>query len=417
MQSTGPHDVTVIGAGPAGLVAALALARVGATVTIAAPFDQSHTDRRTTAVLGGGLDLLKNLGVWTACDAASAPLRAIRIIDDGGGLIRAPEVLFRSEDAGLTQFGANIPNTVLVAALLDVARATAAVTLHATKAVAAIVPSAEGVAITDAEGNTWSSSLVVGADGRASISRAAAGIDVRRWSYPQTAVVAAFTHTRNHDGISTEFHRTPGPLTTVPLPSPAGGGYASSLVWVETPSEAARLGTLDDAQFTAELSARLQGLLGRIGSVEPRGAFPLSGLNATTMGQRRIALVGEAAHVLPPIGAQGLNLGLRDAAALADCVADGLAHGLTPGDASVLAAYHAARATDVRSRTFAVDALNRSLLVDLFPVQIARGLGLHLTANIAGLKRLAMRQGLEPAGERPRLMQPMVDAPAGMIAT
>lgn len=417
MRNTGPQNITVIGAGPAGLVAALALAQIGADVLLAAPFGFNDTDRRTTAVLGGGLDLLKNLGAWDACSAASAPLRAIRIIDDSSGLIRAPEILFRSEDVGVPQFGANIPNSVLVAALLDIARQTKSIQLHATAAVTAIVPDANGVAITDAEGRKWSTSLAVGADGRASIARPAARIETRTWSYPQTAVVTALSHSRSHAGVSTEFHRTPGPLTTVPLPEPAGGGYASSLVWVETPAEAERLLALNDEPFKTELSSRLQGLLGRIGTVGARAAFPLSGLNAAVMGQNRIALVGEAAHVLPPIGAQGLNLGLRDAAALADCVADGLARGLAPGDPSVLAAYHSARATDVRSRTFAVDLLNRSLLMDLLPVQAARGVGLHLAANIASLKRLAMRQGLEPIGERPRLMLPIKRPGAGVHST
>jgi 2-octaprenyl-6-methoxyphenol hydroxylase len=406
MPRATPDTITIIGAGPAGLVAALALARVGADVVIAAPFDAAVADRRTTAVLGGGLELLKNLGVWAPCKAASAPLRSIRIVDDSGGLLRAPEVLFRAGDVGLDQFGANIPNAVLVAALLEQARATDRITLHATKAVTAIAHNADDVTITDAEGRTWASSLVVGADGRSSIARPAAGIATRTWTYPQTAVVTSFLHARGHNDVSTEFHRTPGPLTTVPLPAPAGGGSASSLVWVETPAEAARLQALDDAHFIQELAARLHGLLGRITSITPRSAFPLSGLNAAVMAQSRIALVGEAAHVLPPIGAQGLNLGLRDAATLADCVADGLGNGLTPGDASILAAYHTARAADVRSRTFAIDALNRSLLLDFMPIKLARSVGLHLTANVASLKQLAMRQGLEPAGERPRLMQP-----------
>jgi 2-octaprenyl-6-methoxyphenol hydroxylase len=406
MRISEVQNITVIGAGPAGLVAALALARIGADVVMAAPFHHTAIDQRTTAVLGGGIDLLDNLGVWDTCAPASAPLRAIRIIDDTDGLIRGPEVLFRAEDVGLSQFGANIPNAVLISALLDKARQTSRVKLHGTAAVTTLDASETAVAITDAEGRTWRSSLVVGADGRASTARAAAGIETRTWNYPQTAVVTTLFHTRSHEGISTEFHRKPGPLTTVPLSSPAEGGYASSLVWVETPTEAERLQRLDANQFSIELAARLQGLLGRITIGHSRSAFPLNGLNAARMSQNRIALVGEAAHVLPPIGAQGLNLGLRDAATLADCVADGLAAGSTPGDPSILAAYNAARATDVKSRTFAVDVLNRSLLMDLFPAQFARSIGLHLTANVAGIKQFAMRQGLEPLGQRPRLMQP-----------
>jgi 2-octaprenyl-6-methoxyphenol hydroxylase len=399
------HTITVVGAGPAGLAAALSLARGGADVAIAASLTKSERDPRTTAVLGGGLEFLKNLGVWDRCAPGSAPLRAIRIIDDRGGLMRAPEVVFRSEIVGLDQFGANIPNTVLVEALIAAARSEPTMTLYDTEAVTAIEPNESGVLITDAEGHVWTSQLCVGADGRGSRARTAASIATRAWSYPQTAIVTQFCHARTHDDISTEFHRAAGPLTTVPLPTPSAGGYASSLVWVETPAESQRLLALDEDAFTVALAERLQGLLGRISSLSARAAFPLSGLSAAVMAQNRVALVGEAAHVLPPIGAQGLNLGLRDAAALADCVADGQAAGHAPGSPAVLAHYHAARSKDVASRTFAVDALNRSLLLDLLPVQMARSLGLHLTANSTTIQRMAMRQGLEPIGDLPRLMR------------
>jgi 2-octaprenyl-6-methoxyphenol hydroxylase len=347
-------------------------------------------------------------------------LRSIRIIDDRGGLLRAPEVLFRSQIVGLDQFGANIPNAVMVEQLLSVAKATPNITLHDTTAITRIEPNAADVTLTDAEGRTWSASLCVGADGRQSFARQASGITTRTWSYPQTAVVSSFTHSRSHGDVSTEFHRTTGPLTTVPLPTPktapevalgsGSGAFASSLVWVETPSEAARLIALDNTEFKRELADRLQGLLGRIETLTPRHAFPLSGLNAVKMAHNRVALVGEAAHVLPPIGAQGLNLGLRDAAALADCVADAFARGVSPGAPDVLTQYHAARASDVISRTVAIDALNRSLLLDFLPVQMARSLGLHLTANSSRVQQLAMRQGLEPIGERPRLMRPQLIA-------
>jgi 2-octaprenyl-6-methoxyphenol hydroxylase len=401
------HDITVVGAGAAGLATALSLARGGADVALAAPLARSHRDPRTTAVLGGGLEFLKNLGVWDRCAPQSAPLRAIRIIDDRGGLMRAPEVMFRSEIVGLEQFGANIPNAVLVEALIAAARTEPTMTLYDTEAVTAIEPNDHGVRINDAEGHAWTSQLCVGADGRDSHARTAAGIATRAWSYPQTAIVTQFCHTRKHDDVSTEFHRAAGPLTTVPMPTLPTGEFASSLVWVETPGEGQRLLALDSEAFTRALAERLQGLLGRITKLSARAAFPLSGLSAAAMAQNRVALVGEAAHVLPPIGAQGLNLGLRDAAALADCVADGQSAGLSPGSPTVLAQYHAARSKDVASRTFAIDALNRSLLLDLLPVQMARSLGLHLTANSTTIQRMAMRQGLEPIGDLPRLMRPV----------
>jgi 2-octaprenyl-6-methoxyphenol hydroxylase len=187
----------------------------------------------------------------------------------------------------------------------------------------------------------------------------------------------------------------------VPLP-----GNASSLVWVEEPCEAVRLLRLDPAGFLAALAARLQGLLGSLREVSPLAAFPLAGLSASRMAQNRVALVGESAHAIPPIGAQGLNLGLRDAAALAGCVAIARARGEDVGGGAALEAYHKTRTADVLSRTLSVDLLNRSLLDDFLPLQALRGLGLHLLANVAPIRRMLMRGGLEAPGRLPPLMQP-----------
>ncbi len=242
---------------------------------------------------------------------------------------------------------------------------------------------------------------MVAADGRNSLSRTAAGISLRSWDYPQAAIATNLRHGRAHGGISTELHRRAGPLTTVPLP-----GLASSLVWVEDPSEAARLADLPEPDFSGALEARLQGLLGPISAVGPRRLFPLQGLSVERLAQRRIALVGEAAHVMAPIGAQGLNLGLRDVATLAECVADAQAAGRDIGGPETLRAYAAARAADVFSRMALVDLLNRSLLSNFLPAQALRGLGLHLLASSSTLRRLAIRGGAGTPGPLPRLMRP-----------
>jgi len=397
-------QAVVIGAGPTGLTAALALSACGVEVAIAAPlYDRaaSEADRRTTALLPGSIELLKNLGVWAACERHAAPLEGVRLVDDRGGLLRAPEVLFKAQEVGRTSFGVNIPNAALNAALHAAVGRAEGVRWAATSAVVAVEPMQDGVALRLAEGHRLKSALAVAADGRASTVRVAAGITIRAWNYGQTAVVTTVEHTRAHTNITTELHRRAGPLTTVPLP-----GDASSLVWVEEPSLARRLSGLEPALFLAELAGRLQGLLGSLRAASPIAAFPLSGLSAARMAQNRVVLVGESAHVIPPIGAQGLNLGLRDAAVLAECVAQALACGENIGGGATLEAYHRARAPDVWSRTLSVDALNRSLLDDFLPVQALRGLSLHVLANVPPVRRLLMQGGLEAPGRLPRLMQP-----------
>jgi 2-octaprenyl-6-methoxyphenol hydroxylase len=191
-------------------------------------------------------------------------------------------------------------------------------------------------------------------------------------------------------------------LTTVPL-----AGNASSLVWVERPDRAEVLLALDDRAFAQELQSALASALGEVMAVGPRASFPLSGVAADVLGARRVALVGEAAHRLPPIGAQGLNLGLRDAAWLADLVADAVAEGADPGAPHVLRAYDDARRADVLSRTAVVDTLNRSLIADWLPADLARSAGLAALKTIGPLRRLFMREGMGPGGRLPRLMQPV----------
>ncbi|HET6925923.1 MAG TPA: FAD-dependent monooxygenase [Hyphomicrobiaceae bacterium] len=396
-------QIAVVGAGPAGLASALALHELGCAVVLVAPaYDPARAakDTRTTALLSLSVTLLENLGVWKLCRHAAAPLASIRIIDDRKGLLRAPEVLFRASELGLADFGANIANPALVAALNEAAKAALGLEHLATRAVTCVTPGDAAVRLELAEGGSLEATLVVAADGRNSLVREGAGIGVDAWQYPQSAVAAVFQHSLDHKGVTTELHRRTGPLTTVPL-----AHNTSSLVWVEEPSEAQRLGALPDQEFAEALEEQLQGLLGCISCGSPRVVFPLAGLKADCMGQNRTALVGEAAHVIPPIGAQGLNLGLRDACVLAECVADACQLGSDIGAPEVLQSYHQARQADVVTRTLAVDAFNRSLIADLLPVQALRGAGLHLLANSSWLRRLLMERGMSPVGPLPRLMR------------
>jgi 2-octaprenyl-6-methoxyphenol hydroxylase len=243
--------------------------------------------------------------------------------------------------------------------------------------------------------------LVAGADGRNSVCRRAACIGATERSYDQAALAASFNHARPHEHVSTELHREGGSVTTVPLPDP----HASSLIWVGPPSEITRLMQLEKADFLAELSARLDGVLGAISDAGPRGDFKVAGLVVDRLGGSRVALVGEAAHILPPIGAQGLNLGFRDAASLADCVADALNQRGDPGGAGVLDAYIGARRLDVTTRSFGVELLSRTLLTSLPPLQAARRLVMQGLKAMPVLRRAVMRVGMTPPSELPRLMR------------
>jgi 2-octaprenyl-6-methoxyphenol hydroxylase len=375
---------------------------MGSKAAVVAPAyepKQAQADRRTVALLPSSVNMLKNIGVWEGCASRSAPLEGVRIVDDRNALLRAPEVLFRARDLDLPHLGVNVPNAALSTAFHAAIRKLD-VMWFPTAAVVRAEPAAGHVTLELAEGGCLTAKLAVAADGRNSVARAAAEIATRTWTYNQAAIAATFAHSRSHGGITTELHRRAGPLTIVPLP-----GNTSSLVWVDQPEEIKRLQSLDDVSFSAELQAQLKGLLGTVNALGPRAAYPIAGLAARRMGQRRIALVGEAAHVIPPIGAQGLNLGLRDGAVLAECVATARGQGQDIGGRETLDAYHAARAADVLARAVSVDLLNRSLIVDFLPAQALRGLGLHLLANAAPLRRLAMRGGLSAAGPLPHLMR------------
>jgi len=390
-------DIVVVGGGPAGLMAALALASAGVPVTLIAR--TAAVDNRTSALLAGSVSALETIGVWPRCRDESAPLSVMRIIDDTGRLVRAPEARFDAGEIGLEAFGYNIANRDLVAAMLETAATLSTLTII--DDVVSMVEVAVGhVTLTLAGGGTLAPRLAIGSDGRRSLCREAAGIVLDTHRYPQSALTLTFSHSRDHDFTSTEFHTPSGPFTLVPLP-----GRRSSLVWVLQPKEAERTAALDDAALAALVEQRSQSILGKITLDGERGLFPLSVATASRFAANRIALVGEAGHVIPPIGAQGLNLGLRDAAAIAEIAADAVRHGDDPGADEGLSAYDHARRQDITRRSLAVDLLNRSLLTDFLPVQSARGFGLYLLDRIGPLRRAVMREGITPAGSVPRLMR------------
>ena len=333
------------------------------------------------------LTYLAQIGLPEFSAQDTAPLTAMRIVDATRRLVRSDPVTFRAAEIGAEHFGLNIPNGVLMRVLNEAVAQNPRIARHETVVADWTLEAARAIGRLP-DGATLSAPLVVAADGRTSPARDAAGITVSRRDYPQSALVVNFAHSRGHGRVSTEFHTETGPFTQVPLP-----GDRSSLVWIVKPETAVELASLDDRELSARIEERMQSMLGKV-EVEPgRQTFAMSALLPATIAAQRVALVGEAAHVFPPIGAQGMNLGIRDVADLARVAGDNRDD---PGSEHALAAYRSARRLDVIARQTAVNALNMSLLSDLLPAQIARSAGLGLLASIPPLRGFVMREGMQP---------------------
>lgn len=377
-------EICVCGGGPTGFAAAIAAARNGRKVIILAP-KAAIPPSRTAALLEGSVQFLRSQDAWLPEQLDGAPLRSMRLIDDTGNLIRAPEVTFHASEIGLEAFGYNVPNARLVASLRDVAESSEHIEIVEEKAERIDLENGRARIETES-GSVITCALIVAADGTHSLARQAAGIEVRQWSYPQSALIGTVEVEFPHGGTSTEFHTRSGPFTLVPLAQ-----RRMSFVWMQSPEHAEDRATMPAEPFNRLLECHAHSIHGRMNAGPDRHALPLHGQLAESFAANRIMLVGEAAHVFPPIGAQGLNLGLRDVMTFERVLRR---HAHDPGSDAALQAYQNGRQRDVRSRTYAVDLFNRSLLSPFLPVHLLRSSGLSLASAVPAFRQLLMRQGL-----------------------
>lgn len=400
------YDVIVTGAGPAGLSAACLLALDGRRVALVAREQADVSDPRTVALMQPSIRLLMHLGLWPGqMKEATQPLKKLRLVDDTGSLFKAPTITFDPAELGEEAFGWNFPLGILIPALFARAQELG-VTLTGADA-ASVQTASDSVSVTTTDGQRLTARVALAADGRNSLLREAAGIRTNRWSYDQTALATSFDHSGPHDGISTEHHKQAGPFTTVPMP-----GNRSALVWMERPARAAELMALTDRELAAEIQIGTHGELGRVSTVGPRRLFPMQGLVARDFARNRIILIGEAAHVVPPIGAQGLNMSLRDAAQAAD-----LMEGEDdPGNPAIMADYDARRRRDVQPRQQVIDLMNRSLLSGFLALETGRAMGMTLLSQFGPLRRAVMQYGLAPSSNLPRVMRPSQGSTPELIA-
>ncbi len=376
-------DICVIGGGLVGLTTAFKLASNATDVTLCAP-EQSLDDPRTTAFLMHTVQFYEKIGLWEELKIKAFPLKTMRIIDDTKRLIRTPQVDFHASEIDLEAFGYNLRNQDV----LDSLNATIDKTENI-KRINSIVEDITSINgkehITLQSCQTIVAGFVIGADGGNSFVRQNKQITAREWEYPQTALVVDFKHEKSTQYTSTEFHTNSGPFTIVPHDH-----HKAGLVWMETPQTVKELLDLSNHEFELKIEQKMQSFLGKITLNSQPKSFPIKGLVANQFGNHNYAIVGEAAHVFPPIGAQGFNLGIRDIEAISGV----LARYTNQENRGEL--YDRSRKADINTRTYGVDLLNRSLISDFLPMQIMRGLGLHALGSIKPLRKYAMKMGISP---------------------
>jgi len=394
-------DILISGGGVAGLTAAAAFGAAGFHVICvdpAAPVTNAEAegaDLRTTALLQPSLPVLQAAGLWARLEPFAAPLQIMRIID-AGGPVPAPRIIkdFNAADISDQPFGWNLPNWLLRREMVARLAELPNVDFRPGVATARVLTRQTQALVTLSDGTGVAARLLIAADGRDSVVRQALGIPVTTLRYGQKALAFAVSHPTPHGNVSTEIHRSGGPFTLVPLPD-RDGGPASAVVWMETGPEVARLASLPVAEFEAAMTARSCAILGPLTLLTRRSVWPIISQFAARMAGERTALMAEAAHVMPPIGAQGLNMSLADLRLLLELAA---ASPATLGDGAMLDAYHRRRHTEVKARILGIDALNRAAMLAAPPLRNLRAAALDALYSLAPLRRSLMRAGL---GARP----------------
>lgn len=403
-------DLAVVGGGMTGLAFAVAAAGAGAQVAVIDPVPlplsaKAPFDGRVTAVARASRCLLDGIGVWPLLEPAAEPIIDIEVSEHASPF----RVFYDHREVDGEPLGHIVENRTIRAGLVEKARALSDtnLTLAMPDKVKRLSRTGDGTArtpgsvqITLESGTAIRAKLVVGADGQNSICRREAGIDVMRFDYAQTGIVATIGHEHPHNGIAVERFFPDGPLAILPMQE-----NRSSIVWAAENELAKALIDLDDETFLGELEERFDKGLGRLSLAGPRYHYPLSMAQAHRYTDDRLALIGDAARKIHPIAGQGWNLALRDVAALAELTVDALRLGLDPGSASVLARYERWRRFDSLALIAITDGLNRLFANDVLPLKLAREWGLGLVNRVPVLKRFFMQHAMGLVGDLPRLMR------------
>ncbi len=397
MRDITPCDILISGGGIAGLTAAAAFGAAGFDVICVDPTppvterEATGADMRTTAMLQPARDLLEQAGLWEALAPHATALDVMQIVDAGGTDGSAREIrAFRASDVSDLPFGWNLPNWRLRREMVARLEAMDRVDFRPGVGTRSLLGRTAEARVGLSDGSRISARLVIAADGRASPMRTVAGIGVTTRRYGQKALAFAVTHPIPHQNVSTEVHQTGGPFTLVPLPD-HDGMPSSAVVWMDDGAASMARMQADVADFEAEMTGRSCHMLGPLTLASRRTIWPIISQYAERLSAARLALIAEAAHVVPPIGAQGLNMSLADTATLLD-LAQKRPEGL--GDAAMLDAYHRARMGDIRMRVTGIDLLNRASQASSTMARDARAFGLKTLHEVAPVRKTLMQLGL-----------------------